>query len=38
MFEIKFYKDKNGHEPVKEYLAELAAHNDNLKLTKPNAI
>jgi phage-related protein len=28
VFEIIFYKDRNGNEPIKEYLAELAARND----------
>lgn len=28
MYEIYFYKDKNGKEPVKEYMAELASRKD----------
>ncbi len=28
MYSIKFYKDKNGNEPVKEYLEKLARKND----------
>lgn len=37
MYEIHFYKDKRGKEPVKEYIAELAKRNDKdsrIKLTK----
>ena len=37
MYQIYFYKDKNGKEPVREYINELAAHNDKnsrIKLTK----
>jgi phage-related protein len=37
MFQIKFYKDRNGREPVKEYIAELANKNDKdsrIKLQK----
>ena len=32
MYEIYFYKDKNGKEPVKEYIAGLAAKKDKDKL------
>lgn len=28
MYQIYFYKDRNGKEPVKEYLAELGAKQD----------
>jgi phage-related protein len=28
MFEIKFYKDRNGKEPIKEYIADLADRKD----------
>ena len=28
MYKVKFYRDKNGNEPVKEYLKELAQKND----------
>lgn len=28
MYEIYFYKDKNGKEPIKEYIAELAGRKD----------
>ena len=37
MYQIYFYKDKNGKEPVKEYINELASHkdkNNRIKLTK----
>ncbi len=37
MYQIYFYKDKNGKEPVKDYIQELAAHKDKdsgIKLTK----
>lgn len=37
LYEIHFYKDKNGREPVKEYIAELASKTDKdsrIKLTK----
>ncbi len=39
MHEIYFYKDKNGNEPVLEYMLELAAKNDKdsrIKLNKIN--
>lgn len=28
MYSVKFYKDKNGHEPLKEYLLELGSKTD----------
>lgn len=37
MYQIYFYKDKNGQEPVKEYINRLAASNNKdsrIKLTK----
>lgn len=37
MYEIYFYKDKNGKEPVKEYISELAGKKDKdsrIKLAK----
>lgn len=37
LYEIHFYKDKNGKEPVKEYITELAGKSDKdsrIKLTK----
>jgi phage-related protein len=37
VFEIKFYKDRNGREPVREYIAELATRKDKdsrIKLQK----
>lgn len=37
MYQIFFYKDKNGKEPVREYINELATHKDKnsrIKLTK----
>lgn len=39
MYEIHFYKDKNGKEPVLEYMKELAGKNDKdsrIKLNKIN--
>lgn len=38
MYEIYFYKDKNGKEPVKEYIAELAAKKDKDSRIKLNKI
>ncbi len=38
MYEIYFYKDKNGKEPVKEYIAGLAAKNDKDSRIKLNKI
>ena len=37
MYQIYFYKDRRGNEPVKEYLNDLAKHKDRdsrIKLTK----
>lgn len=37
LYQIYFYKDKDGKEPVKDYIQELAAHKDKdsrIKLTK----
>ncbi len=37
MYKIYFYKDRNGKEPVKDYIQELASHKDKdnrIKLTK----
>ncbi len=37
MYQIYFYKDKNGKEPVKDYIQELASNKDKnsrIKLTK----
>ena len=38
MHPIYFYKDRNGHEPVKEYLHELANKNDKDSRIKLNKI
>ena len=38
MYEIHFYKDKNGKEPVKEYIAELVAKKDKDSRIKLNKI
>lgn len=38
MFEINFYKDKDGSEPVKEYIDALAAKNDKNSRVKLNKI
>lgn len=38
MHDIYFYRDKNGNEPVKEYLAELAAKKDKDSRIKLNKI
>ncbi len=38
MYEIHFYKDKNGKEPVKEYIAKLAAKKDKDSRTRLNKI
>ena len=38
MYEIHFYKDKNGKEPVKEYIAKLAAKKDKDGRTRLNKI
>ena len=37
MYQIHFYRDRSGREPVKEYIAELAARQDKdsrIKLSK----
>lgn len=39
MHEVFFYKDRNGREPVRQYMAELAARKDKdsrIKLNKIN--
>lgn len=38
MHPIYFYKDRNGNEPVKEYLQELANKNDKDSRIKLNKI
>lgn len=38
MYEIYFYRDKNGKEPVKEYIAELAGRKDKDSRIKLNKI
>lgn len=38
MYEIHFYRDKNGKEPVKEYIAKLAAQKDKDSRIKLNKI
>ena len=38
LYEIHFYRDKNGKEPVKEYIAKLAAKKDKDSRTKLNKI
>lgn len=38
MHDIYFYKDRNGNEPVKEYIAELAAKKDKDSRIKLNKI
>jgi len=38
MHRIFFYRDKDGHEPVREYLAELAACNDKDSRIKLNKV
>ena len=38
MYEIYFYRDKNGKEPVKEYIAGLAAKKDKDSRVKLNKI
>lgn len=38
MHKIHFYSDKNGHEPVAEYIAELAAKSDKDSRIKLNKI
>lgn len=38
MHEVYFYKDRNGKEPVKEYIAELASRKDKDSRIKLNKI
>lgn len=38
MYEIYFYRDKNGKEPVREYISELAAKKDKDSRIKLNKI
>ncbi len=38
MYEIHFYKNKNGKEPVKEYISELAGRKDKDSRIKLNKI
>lgn len=38
MYEIYFYRDKNGREPVAEYLTELADRKDKDSRIKLNKI
>lgn len=38
MAKIYFYRDKNGNEPVAEYIEELARRNDNDSRVKLNKI
>ena len=38
LYEIHFYRDKNGKEPVKEYIAKLAAKKDKDSRIKLNKI
>lgn len=38
MYEIYFYRDKNGNEPVKDYIAGLAAKKDKDSRIKLNKI
>ena len=38
LYHVHFYKDRNGHEPVKEYLEELAAKKDKNSRIKLNKI
>lgn len=38
MYKIRFYKDKNGKEPVKEYFEQLAARKDKDSRIKFNKI
>lgn len=38
MHKIHFYRDKNGHEPVAEYIAELSAKTDKDSRIKLNKI
>ena len=36
MYSIKFYRDKNGNEPLKEYLKELGNKTDKNRQKQPN--
>ena len=38
LYNVHFYKDRNGREPVKEYLEELAARKDKNSRIKLNKI
>lgn len=38
MYKVHFYRDKNGSEPVAEYIAELALKNDKDSRIKLNKI
>ncbi len=38
MYEIHFYKDRNGKEPVKEYISGLASRKDKNSRIKLNKI
>ncbi len=38
MFEILFYRDRSGHEPLIEYLVELRNHGDKSSRIKLNKI
>ncbi len=38
MYEIHFYKDRNGKEPVKEYISRLASRKDKNSRIKLNKI
>ena len=38
LYNVHFYKDRSGHEPVREYLEELAARKDKNSRIKLNKI
>ena len=38
MYQVRFYKDKNGNAPVKEYILELASKKDKNSRIKLNKI
>lgn len=38
MYEIHFYRDKNGQQPIREYIAELGKKNDKDSRIKLNKI
>jgi len=38
VYEINFYRDKNGNEPIKDYLLELSRKNDKDSRIKLNKI